>query len=160
MKILFLIFLTITTWITVLHGQNFSDELISPDLGTVQLHRKDWALSFPIIQLNSDQRLHLSFDELGSGIKNYYYSITLCDADWNDSRLMTSEYQTGVPVNPILDYSYSFNTTFAYVHYGLTFPNQDVGFKTSGNYVIRVFENNNEKNPILIKKFIDRKSVV
>lgn len=152
-KQLIITFFLITLSLNI-SGQEVISEYISPDLYTVRLHRNEWALSNPIIQLNSDQQLKLSFDELNSGIKNYYYSITLCDADWKESILLRTEYFDGSPFNPISDYSYSFNTTFDYVHYNLIFPEGGNNLKTSGNYIIKVFENFNEDKPVLIKKFM------
>jgi len=129
-------------------------EYISSDLYTVQLHRNGWDLSYPLIQLNNDQQLKLSFDELNSGVKNYYYSITLCDMNWKESNLLRTEYYDGTPFIPILDYSYSFNTTFDYVHYNLVFPDNGNNILISGNYIIKVFENFDEDKPVLIKKFM------
>jgi hypothetical protein len=86
-------------------------------------------------------------------VKNYFYSITLCDADWKESILMKMDYFFGMLVNQILDYSYSFNTTFDYVHYNLIFPENDNKILLSGNYIIKVFENYEEVNPVIVKKF-------
>ncbi|MGQ1946247.1 type IX secretion system plug protein [Geofilum sp. OHC36d9] len=135
-------------------------EYISPALKTVQFHRNDWVLSYPIFKLNSDQTLTLSFDEPGSGIKNYYYKITLCDADWQASALMTTEYITGIPSNPITDYDFSFNTTFDYIHYRLTIPNSNINVTRSGNYLLTVYENGHEATPVLIKRFMVTETVV
>jgi len=135
-------------------SQHAIDEYISPNLYTVQLHRNGWELSNPIINLNSEHQLKLSFDEINSGIKNYYYSITLCDVDWKESVLLRSEYYSGMVINPITDYSYSFNTTFDYIHYNLVFPEVGNQITKSGNYIIKVFENYNEDKPVLVKKFM------
>lgn len=135
-------------------------EYISPSLKTVQLHRNDWVFSYPIFKLNSDQTLTLSFDEPGSGIKNYYYKITLCDADWQASALMTTEYITGIPSNPITDYDFSFNTTFDYIHYELTIPNSNINVTRSGNYLLTVYENESEETPVLIKRFMVTETAV
>jgi hypothetical protein len=142
------------TMATVLWGQQSIQEFVSPDLNTVRLHREGWNLAHPIIQLKGNEQLQLSFDEPGGSVKNYHYSVTLCDANWVESILMPTEYYTGILVNPILDYSYSFNTTFDYVHYNLVFPESENRIMMSGNYVIKVFEDYNEKVPVLIKKFM------
>jgi hypothetical protein len=133
---------------------NYSSEIISPNLKTVQFHRHGWPLSHPIIRLNSDQTLLLTFDELGTAVKNYYYTITLCTVDWHESDLMTTEYLKGNPLNPLNDYTFSFNTTFDYLHYKLLLPNGDVAPSVSGNYVVKVFEMDQPNNPVLVKKFM------
>lgn len=134
-------------------AQNSLKDYVSPALKTVQLHRNDWPLSYPIIRLGSDQTLVLSFDEPGSQIKDYYYTIVHCDAQWNPSPLMPTDYIQGVPVNPITDYSYSFNTTMDYVHYQLSFPNLSIRPLISGNYVLEVFEGPTGGKTVLRKRF-------
>ncbi len=138
----------------VLSQTSFSSEYISPNLKSVQFHRQGWPFSHPIIKLGSDQTLALTFDEPGSQVKNYYYTIVLCDANWNESGLMVTDYMRGVPVNPLLDYVFSFNTTFDYLHYRLTIPNAQVNPTRSGNYVLKVFENGEQDHPVLVKKFM------
>lgn len=137
----------------------YASEIISPNLKTVQFHRYGWPLSHPIIRLNSDQKLILTFDELGSTVKNFYYTIILCDINWNESALMGTEYLKGNPINPLADYSFSFNTTFDYVHYQLILPNTDIVPTRSGNYVVKLFEMNNPNNPVLVKKFMVVESI-
>jgi len=129
-------------------------EFLSPSIKTVQFHREGWALSNPVITLNSDQRLSLSFDELGSTVRNLNYTVVLCCKDWNNANLMTTEYLRGIAVNPITNHYFSFNTTFEFIHYQVTIPNQYMQFTRSGNYALVVFEGNNLTNPLLVKHFI------
>lgn len=129
-------------------------EITSENIKTVQFHRAGWPMSYPLIELNSPQKLMLSFDELGTGIKNYHYTIELCDANWNSSQLMSTEYLKGDVFNPVEEYQRSFNTTFDYVHYQLTFPNKDVSPLLSGNYIISVFEGFDRDKPLLIRRFM------
>jgi hypothetical protein len=104
--------------------------------------------------LNSDQQLRLSFDELGTEIKNYHYTIELCNADWSPSQLMSTEYLSGDVLVPVQDYQRSFNTTFDYVHYQLTFPNENVSPILSGNYLLLVFEDFDRDKPLLARRFM------
>lgn len=130
------------------------EEYIAPQLKTVQLNRVGWEFSYPLLILNTQQQLQLTFDEPGSDVNNYYYTITLCDADWNIAPVMVTEYIVGITENPILNYEYSFNTTFDYVHYQLKFPNKDIKLTKSGNYILTVYEDNNKESPVLIKHFM------
>ncbi len=134
------------------------NEIISPSVKTIKFYREGWPLSYPIINLHSDQQLTLTFDETGSRSKNYYYTIVSCDEDWNVSSLMPNEYLQGIAINPLSDYSYSFNTTFDYVHYRLTIPNENISITRSGNYILKIFENFNQDNPIITKKFMINES--
>lgn len=154
-KYIFLFIFFNTVYIPNISSQqtNYS-EYISPELKTVLFHRSGWSLSNPIYRLNSEQKIVLTFDEPGSEMKSYYYSIFLCDANWNESGLIITDYQRGAPVNPLTDYSFSFNTTFDYIHYQIEIPNEDVTPTRSGNYIIKVFENSKQEIPVLIKKFM------
>lgn len=151
-SILLILNICLPTFFSICNAQ--VDEFVSPKLKTVQLNRTGWDLSYPMYILNTQQQLQLTFDEPGSEVKNYYYTITLCDADWNIAPVMITEYIKGIPENPILDYEYSFNTTFDYIHYQLNFPNSDINITRSGNYLLKVYEDGNKENPMLIKHFM------
>ena len=108
----------------------------------------DNPLSEPIIELGGNQGIEISFDMLEPEPRVYTYTLTHCDADWNPSQLIQSEYMNGFQNRIIDDYAVSFNTTMDYVNYRLIFPNEDVSFKVSGNYVVQVFPENSDR-PIL-----------
>ena len=130
-----------------LRGQEdfYADKIYKPNIKSVQLYRTGWDLSYPIIEMNSQDRISLSFDELTDQIKNYSYTIEHCDADWYSSGLAVEEYMSGFAQQPIHDYSLSFNTYVNYVHYRVSLPNEDVNILLSGNYIIKVFEDYDEK---------------
>jgi len=121
---------------------------------TVQLYKLGWKMSFPIIQLNSNDQLVLSFDDLGEETKNYNYTIVHCDHNWNPSDLLETEYIKGFGQNPINDYQFSFNTKFIFTHYKLVFPNHDFQILKSGNYLVKVYEDNDRDNPVLTWPFM------
>ncbi|MCG8581952.1 MAG: DUF5103 domain-containing protein [Bacteroidales bacterium] len=127
---------------------------------TVQLYKKGWNMSYPIINLYPQEQLTLEFDDFAYDSKNYQYSIIHCNSDWEESNLMQTEYVDGFMPNAIQDYQYSFNTTFDYIHYTLDFPNRDIKLKLSGNYIIKVFELGNEDNPVLIRPFFVTEQMV
>lgn len=129
-------------------------EMTDGNIKTVLFHRAGWPMSYPLMELNSEQQLMLSFDELGTQIKNYYFTIELCNANWTPSQLMVTEYLRGEMYTPVDDYQRSFNTTFDYVHYELTFPNENVMPLLSGNYLISVFEDYNQESPVLVRRFM------
>nr|WP_321405531.1 DUF5103 domain-containing protein [uncultured Carboxylicivirga sp.] len=130
------------------------------NIHTVQLHKTGWNQSLPIIHLNSQEELTLSFDDFAYDTKNYQYSIIHCDANWEESDLMQTEFIKGFMPNPVLNYQYSFNSTFDYIHYSLAFPNEDIQIKISGNYLIKIFELGSEDNPILTRPFYVSESQV
>jgi hypothetical protein len=131
----------------------YPDAVFSSDIRTARIFKDGWETSYPISRLDDEYPLVLSFDELANNARTYSYAIIHCDADWRQSRLATSEYMTGFPVNQIRKYEYSFNTLMHYVHYRLTVPNDDVQLRVSGNYAVVVFEDGDEDHPILCRRF-------
>jgi hypothetical protein len=131
----------------------FPDAVFNKNIKTVQFYKEGWEFSYPIIDLNDGKQLLFSFDDLEGSPKNLNYVIVLCDADWMPTRLSNSEYLDGFFQNTLSNYQVSFNTRVPYVHYSLKLPNENVKVKLPGNYVILVYENN-EDTPLIIKRFV------
>ena len=130
-----------------------------PKISTVMLRKEGWDLSYPVIMLNSDEKLHLSFDLLANNMETYYYTFTHCDKDWKESDLTYFEYADGFPDNDIEDVRVSFNTTVPYYHYSLVFPNEDVSFRISGNYLLKIYTDDPDR-PSLTRRFIVAERIV
>lgn len=103
----------------------------------------DWERA-PMIALGSDETIEFSFDEMSHRYHRFTYHITHCDAQWKESNLLESEYIDGFNDQPIDEWNNSLNTTFDYTHYSLTFPNNDLSFKISGNYRLSIREDGKE----------------
>jgi hypothetical protein len=103
--------------------------------------------------MGEETQLVFKFDDLSGEVKDYYYTVIHCDADWNESFIPQSDYIDGFPENPLNDFARSFNTTFNYINYRLYLPNENLQFKLSGNYALIVYENGNKENVILSKRF-------
>ncbi|RLD75801.1 MAG: hypothetical protein DRJ10_14635 [Bacteroidetes bacterium] len=111
-------------------------------------------MSFPIIDLNNEEeKIHLSFDELGSDISDYSWQIIHCNMDWTKSELEPIEYLNGFFDGYVQDYSQSQNTRVNYINYSVDFPNDDVSFQISGNYIIQIFEQNDPSKLVLTQRF-------
>lgn len=121
---------------------------------SVKLHEQSWELSPPLIRLNSDQRLMLSFDDLDGNLKNYSFTLIHCNADWEPSDLIQSEYADGFLENYISNYQYSFNTLQRYTHYSAVFPNESLRLTKTGNYVVKVYEDGDPENFVLSRRFM------
>src|SRR5690606_24229719 len=97
----------------------------------------------PVLRLG--EQLVLEFDVLNGNEDDYYYKIQHYNYDWTPSRLVKTEYMDGFDNQRIRDYENSFNTYQIYSHYKLTIPNaQTKQLKISGNYMIQIFNNNDE----------------
>jgi hypothetical protein len=125
---------------------------IKYNIQTVILHQKDNQSSKPIINLNSNEILELSFDDLNDKISQLFYSIEHYSFDWEKSDLLISEFVRGFSQNEVIDYEYSFNTLKKYIHYSVLFPSKNFNPIISGNYKIHVFDNYGDT--IISKKFM------
>ncbi len=130
-----------------------NDSIYQDNIKTVEFFREGWNFSLPILEMGSNERLVLKFDELNNQTRNYSYTITHCDFDWFPSRLIPSEYMEGFIENPVNDYRTSINTTIPYVNYQLAIPNENVRLLVSGNYLLKVFEDGKQDSPILTRRF-------
>ena len=125
---------------------------LNTQIKTLLCHKKEDELSIPILNLNANNQLLISFDDLDAGIKDYYYTIIHCNSDWTKSDLMQTEYISGFTYEPITKYDFSFNTIQKYTHYNFNFPNDEMKPMLSGNYVFKIFEEGGET--IAYKRFM------
>ena len=131
----------------------YENAVYNENIKTVLMYRDGFDLSNPVIELGENATLVLKFDDLSGEMKDYYYTIVHCDADWNESYIPQSDYLEGFTDNPVDDYQNSFNTTFNYINYRISLPNDNVQFKLSGNYALVVFEDNDKEKRVLTKRF-------
>ena len=132
----------------------YSNHIFDQRIKTVQLFKDGWNLSYPVIKLNSNDKLALNFDLLADQPESYYYTIIHCDKDWNKSDIFPNDYMNGFAENPVEDYTNSFNTTIKYIHYKLIFPNDRISFKLSGNYILKIYPADKPDEPAVTLRFI------
>ncbi|MCG8683919.1 MAG: DUF5103 domain-containing protein [Desulfobacterales bacterium] len=135
------------------NGFYYQNATYKENIKTVQLFSEGFEQSFPIYELGSGANLLLKFDDLSGELSNYYYTILHCDANWNESYVLQNEYIDGFTENPLDDYAMSFNTTMTYVNYQLRIPNEQVGLKYSGNYILIVYEDQDMEKLVLTRRF-------
>lgn len=121
---------------------------------TVKLYQNTNQLTMPILNLGSDERLLLGFDELDSDIKRYSFSIIHCDARWQPTDMQAMLYVDGFNDNPISHYTYSSNTIQKYIHYTAEIPNENFTITKSGNYLLKVYEENQPDKLIITRRFM------
>lgn len=157
MKSFFLTIVALLVLDTVSSAQDenfyYENAVYNENIKTVLMFRDGFELSNPVLELNEETVLVCKFDDLSGSVKNYYYTIIHCDADWNESFLIQGDYLDGFVENPVNDYELSFNTTFEYINYQLFLPNDDVQFKISGNYVLVIYEDNDKEKIVLTQRF-------
>ena len=145
-KLLFIILILFQQ--EVYSQQTFRTKIFSSDIKTLQIGLVGVKFSTPIIELNGTDLLQVSFDEMSHNNHSYSYKVIHCNADWTQSTINSTEYLSGFPTSTITNYAQSQKTTYLYTHYAFQLPNNDMGFKISGNYVVQVYEDNNVENPI------------
>jgi Domain of unknown function (DUF5103) len=124
------------------------------NIATVRLFLNGAETSYPILQLGGGAGLTLSFDDLDNEVRNFNYSLVHCNADWKPSNLQDQEFIEGFKEDRISNYRFSTNTDVKFVHYALNLPNENMRWTKSGNYVLKVFENNKSAEPILLRRFV------
>lgn len=108
----------------------------------------------PVIRLNSDDFINISFDLFEDEQQDLSYSIVHCNANWQPSMLSSLEYLEGFDIQEVDDWALSFNTFQNYVNYRITLPNDDIQFKVSGNYAVVVYPQNRRERPVLYACFM------
>lgn len=141
-----LLILLLVGYTAILPAQNTCVNV--PHIRTLQVIANDnWQIP-PIINLNTEDQVEISFDELTHEYHRYTYKITHCNADWTPSDLFDTDYLQGFNDNVIEDYQNSLNTTMLYTHYRFTLPNDEVQMLISGNYLVCIYGEEDEENPV------------
>lgn len=108
----------------------------------------------PIIELNSGDRLRISFDILSPTNEFFNYSFVHCDRNWKKSDLQYMDYVSGDMMGEITDFTFSTNTYQKYTHYSLVFPGSNMQITKSGNYILKIYRNFDEEDLVLTRRFM------
>ena len=135
-------------------AQRLPDQMYMSNIKTVKLNRFGDPLSYPVIALNSSDQLELNYDDLDGGVKNYYYTLTLCNADWTPAQLSYFDYVRGYSQVRINTYRNSSISLTRYTHYQATLPDRNCQPIKSGNYLLKVFLNGDTSQLAFTKRFL------
>jgi hypothetical protein len=125
-----------------------------PDVHTTKLYKSGDQTSFPLFSLNSTDALELHFDDFSNRVRNYYYTFQLCNADWSPSILHPFEYIKGFQNVRISNYRNSSIATTRYIHYWASIPDRNCTPSKSGNYLLKVYLDNDTSQVVFTKRFV------
>ena len=120
-------------------AQREPDRIFMPSIRTVKLHPMGEPTAPAILRLNGTGQLELNFDEMGTGVRTYYYTFQLCDADWAPVQMSYLDYVKGFSMVRITNYRTASITLNRYIHYNAMLPDRNCMPTKSGNYLLKVF---------------------
>ncbi len=130
------------------------DYIYKPNIHSVKLTRAGDMYSYPIIKLNSAELLDLYFDDLDAGVKNYYYTYQLCNADWSVANLHPFDYIKGFQQVRITTYRNSSIAYTRYTNYQARIPDRNSAPSKSGNYLLKIFLDGDTSKLVFTKRFL------
>jgi hypothetical protein len=139
---------------TICGWSQIPDHIYKDNIKSVKLFKAGDIYSYPIINLNMNEGLELHFDDLDADYKMYYYTFQLCNADWTTSNLPSFDYITGFQTNRINNYHYSSLSLTRYTHYQANLPDRNCKPTRSGNYLLKVFLNNDTSKLVFTKRMM------
>ena len=151
---------------------SFSQEIIQTNdyvfvenIKSVKFFAGSNPLSYPVSNLEGSIPLYFEFDDTDGDSKSYFYKIIHCDMNWNVSDLNESDFLNGYNGVEIQNVENSVFTLRQYTNYKLRLPNKDVSWSISGNFVLVVYDDNDDiiitkrflvsENRILVSSYID-----
>ncbi|HEY9364303.1 MAG TPA: DUF5103 domain-containing protein [Chitinophagaceae bacterium] len=128
--------------------------VLDNSIRSVKLFRAGDQASYPVLTLNGNDFLQLTFDDLDGDVKNYYYSYELCNADWTPTLLNTFEYIKGFQNVRLSSYRQSSIAFTRYTNYQATIPDRNCIPSHSGNYLLKVFLNGDTSQLVFTQRFL------
>lgn len=151
--ILYFLVVTHTIFAESINDSVCRTKAYAKSIRTIQVGKAGFELGLPMLELGSGEQLTLSFDDLDAAVKQYKYTFIHCDADWTISDIQPTDYMQGLREEYIPLYKNSFNTAQAYVHYSVSFPTPEMNIIESGNYLIRIFDDEHPDITVLTARF-------
>lgn len=149
-KLLFFLFLLPLSMVQA----QLVDHIYKPNIRSVKLYKAGDIYSYPVISLNSNEILELHFDDMDADVKSYYYSLQLYNADWSPANVQSFDYLRGFQTNRITNYRNSSIVQTRYTHYQATIPERNSAPTKGGNYLLKVFLNDNVEKLVFTKRLL------
>ncbi|MEY3946424.1 MAG: hypothetical protein RJB03_1130 [Bacteroidota bacterium] len=154
MKLVLFLFAANLFFVEKLISQRLPDEVYQDNIKTIKFSRFGEPLTYPVISLNGPEQLELNFDDMAGGVKNYFYSFVLCNADWTPAQMSTFDYVKGFTQVRISTYRNSSVSFTRYTHYQAILPDKNAVPTKSGNYLLKVYLNGDTSRLAFTKRFL------
>ena len=138
------------------------DHIYSPTIKTIKFTVYGNQFAYPILALNSGDRLQLDFDDVSAGIRNYSYTFQLCNADWTPAILSQFDYISGFSQVRISNYRVASIAFTKYIHYQAVLPDRNCLPTRSGNYLLKVFLDGDTSKTVFTRRMLvfDQKAAI
>lgn len=106
-----------------------------------------------VITLDSGEKIIISFDEIAEDRSYLRYELIHCNALWVPDGLVDTEFLDGFNEVNIEDYAFSSATLVHYVNYRIVIPNEQMRPLISGNYLLRVYNEDDPETTLVQARF-------
>jgi hypothetical protein len=132
--------------------QVYPHRIYNSEIKSVLFYANGQPQSMPFIDMGGS--ITLEFDDLGEYIRNLNYAIIHCNRDWTSSDINISQYLDGYDDAELNDFTSSRGTLIDYMHYRLDLPNNQMRWKISGNYILKVWDRDNNDEVLMTLRFV------
>lgn len=133
--------------------EDTTTRIFDPAFKTLKIEVDGNFMAPPIITLNGGEQLCVSFDELGDDRSYLRCALLHCNSDWQPSALIESEILPSFNEAEIDDYGFSAGVFRHYVNYRFCLPSDNMRPLVSGNYLLRVYREEDPDSPVLQARF-------
>ncbi len=134
------------------HAQVYQHEIFNPEIKSVTIHPIGDPFAMPFIPQYG--ALMVEFDDIGEYIRDLEYTIIHCNRDWTPSNISIYEYLDGFDNSTLSDFSSSRGTYTDYMHYRMILPNNDIKWKISGNFILKIWDRDNQDEVLMHLRFV------
>jgi Domain of unknown function (DUF5103) len=135
-------------------AQRYPDQVFYKNIHTIKFNPFGDQVGYPIIALNSNDKLELNFDDMDGGVKYYYYSFQLCNSDWTPVQLSYFDFVKGFTQVRINTYRQSSLSLTRYTHYQAMLPDRNCIPTKAGNYILKVFLDGDTTRLAFTRRFL------
>lgn len=156
----FLLLIVLSNAALVSVAQLQPDKTYMKNIQGIRLFKKGQQMTYPVIQLGTEDAAELHFDDLDATIKQYNYTFQLCNADWQPVALSLYDYIKGFLQARLTQYRASSVAKTKYIHYQASLPNSSCMPTQAGNYLLKVFLNGDTSKLAFTKRLLIINNIV